>query len=122
MRECVLLIEPNDLVAELLVNVLEVLDYESDVLTSGRVQESDLRAKHYRCVLIDLDQNSVGWRNKGLRLAEMATRSGLPVVMIPDHEMAITEIEGNGWLHFDKPFTLANVERVLLAAKRQPAK
>jgi DNA-binding response OmpR family regulator len=120
MRECVLLIEPYEFVAELLVEVLEALDYESDVVSSGGVQESDLLAKEYHCVLINLDQNSVGWRNKGLRLAEMASSIGLPVVMIPDHEMAIAEIEANGWLHFDKPFTIANVEHVLRAAKRQP--
>jgi DNA-binding response OmpR family regulator len=119
MSDCVLLIEPYELVAELLVEVLEDLDYESDVVTSGSVQESDLRAKKYHCVLINLDQNDVGWRNKGLRLAEMASGIGLPVVMIPDHELAIAEIEANGWLHFDKPFTLANVEHVLRAAKRQ---
>jgi DNA-binding response OmpR family regulator len=122
MRERVLLIEPYELIADLLVEVLDHLDYVSDIKSSGSVQESDLRAKEYHCVLINLDQNSVGWRNKGLRLAEMASDIGLPVVMIPDHEMAIAEIEANGWLHFDKPFTLANVEHVLRAAKRHPVR
>jgi DNA-binding response OmpR family regulator len=120
MRERVLLIEPYELIAELLVEVLENLDYESDVISSGDVRESDLRAKEYHCVLVNLDQNTPGWRNKGLRLAAMASSIGLPVVMIPDHKMAISEIEANGWLHFAKPFTLANVEHVLRAATRQP--
>jgi DNA-binding response OmpR family regulator len=54
MPEYVLLIEPYELVADLLVEVLEHLDYEADVVSSGSVQDSDLRAKDYHCVLINL--------------------------------------------------------------------
>jgi DNA-binding NtrC family response regulator len=120
MSRRILLVEPYDVLADLLVDILEHLDYETVVVSSGTIRESDLRETEYHCVLINLDQNSSRWRNKGLRLAEVASKVGLPVVMIPDHATATAIIEANGWLHFQKPFTLANVEHVMRAARRQP--
>jgi DNA-binding NtrC family response regulator len=113
----VLLIEPYDMIADVIVEILEQLDYEVDVGNSGTLTENDLRARDYHCVLINLDQNASGWRDKGLVLAEFASNVGLPVVMIPDHETATATIEAKGWLHFQKPFSVRDIEDVLLRAR-----
>ena len=57
-------------------------------------------------VLINLDQNRTEGRKGGPQLAEAASTLGLPVIMIPDHELAAQTIKAKGWLHLNKPFTI----------------
>jgi DNA-binding response OmpR family regulator len=88
MGKRILLLEPYDVVADVITEVLDQLDYEADVVASGRLDENDLRARNYDCVLINLGQNRTEWREYGLRLAELASALGIPVMMIADHQVA----------------------------------
>ena len=117
MSKRILLVEPYDMVAGTIVDILEQLDYEADVVMSGHLREKDLNAADYHCVLINLDQNRSEWRDHGLRLAEVASKAGLPVVLIPDHQTAAI-IEANGWLQLPKPFTLHGMKEVLGRARQ----
>jgi hypothetical protein len=49
-------------------------------------------------------------------LAATASSLGIPVVMIPDHEIAAAKIDAYGWLRIQKPFTLQNMEHVIRQA------
>jgi hypothetical protein len=35
------------------------------------------------------------------------------VIMIPDHETAAETIDAKGWLRISKPFTMANLQKVI---------
>ena len=115
----VLLVEPYEEIADVITGVLEDLNYQIDVVTSGRLTAKDLRNNGYRCVFINLDQNSSGCRNEGLRLAEIASELGVPVVLIPDHATAHATIQKNGWLSLTKPFTVEHLEQVIAAAVKR---
>jgi DNA-binding NtrC family response regulator len=119
MKKRVLLIEPYDVVADLLTDVLDQLDYVTDVVASGHIDEEELRAKAYRCVFINLDQKKAESRQSGLKLAAIATKLGVPVIMIPDHETADEIIAANGWLRIRKPFTIGNLEDTIAQAMRK---
>jgi DNA-binding NtrC family response regulator len=122
MSKHVLLLEPYEAIANVIKDLLDQLGYQTDVLTSGTVDTNDLHRKPYHCVLINLDQNTSGWHDDGLRLATLASRSGIPVVMIPDHATAASTIEANGWLRLKKPFSIGNLQNAisLAVAKRRP--
>ncbi len=113
MSKRVLLLEPYSVVAEVITDLLVDLDFEAQVVTSGVLDENDLRLGGYDCVLINLDQNRSEWRNYGLKLAQMASQLGIPVVMIPDHDIAAKTIDANGWLRINKPFTIKNLQDVI---------
>jgi DNA-binding NtrC family response regulator len=113
MSKRVLLLEPYDVVADVITDLLDQLGYATDVVTSGSIDKTDLHDKSYRCVLVNLDQNRAEWQNYGLRLAQMAAELGIPVVMIPDHETAAQTIDAKGWLRIAKPFTVANLQKVI---------
>jgi hypothetical protein len=85
-------------------------------LLTSFVNNAGLSVKDYRCVLINLKQNRTKRRDEGLRLAEAASKAGMAVVMIPDHDAAATTIEANGWLHFRKPFIIEDVDDVIARA------
>ena len=68
----ILLLEPYGVVADLINDLLDQLDYVADVETSGDISEPDLRNGGYHCVLVNLDQNRTDWRDYGLRLATLA--------------------------------------------------
>jgi DNA-binding response OmpR family regulator len=122
MTKHILLLEPYEAIAHVITDLLNQLGYQTDVLASGTVDTNYLLRKPYHCVLINLDQNTSGWHDYGLRLATLASRSGIPVVMIPDHTTAARTIEANGWLRLKKPFSIANLQDAitLAVAKRQP--
>ena len=119
MSKRILLLEPYDVVADLIRDLLDQLDYVTDVETSGDFDEQGLRSRGYHCVLVNFDQNRTDWRDYGLRLATIAAGLGIPVVMIPDHETAAKTIEANGWLGLRKPFTIANLADALNRAVGQ---
>jgi DNA-binding NtrC family response regulator len=116
MAKRVLLVEPYDVIADILVEILDQLHYETEVIESDSFRRKDLRAGEYHCVLINIDQNSTEWRDNGLRLAAMASQAGLAVVMIPDHETGDKVIRANGWLHLHKPFTINDIDDVITRA------
>ena len=75
MAKRVLLVEPYDIIADILEDILSQLDYETEVVrAASSFWEKDLRADEYHCVLVNIDQNSTKWRDQGLRLAETARR------------------------------------------------
>lgn len=116
MSKRILLLEPYDLVADLLKELLDHLDYIADVETSGEIDEHNLQSRGYVCVLINLDQNRKGWPDYGIQLANIASRLNIPVVMIPDHETAAKTIDANGWHRIEKPFTIANLSEAITRA------
>ena len=73
MSKRILLLEPYGVVANVIKDLLDQLDYVADVETSGHVDEHDLRSREYHCVLVNLDQNRTDWRDYGLRLATIAS-------------------------------------------------
>jgi DNA-binding NtrC family response regulator len=113
MSKRVLLLEPYDVVAAVITDLLDQLGYAADVVTSGSIDKTYLQEKSYHCVLVNLDQNRTEWQDYGLRLAQMASDLGIPVIMIPDHETAAQMIDAKGWLRISKPFTMANLQKVI---------
>lgn len=116
MSRRVLLLEPYEAVADLIMELLDELDYEAVIETSGRLDAEVLKSGTYHCVLVNLDQNRSTWRDYGLKLAAMASERGVPVIMIPDHEIAAKTIDANGWLRLEKPFTAQGLQKVLARA------
>ena len=120
MQKRILLLEPYEMVAEALTDCLRHLDYDVDVVTTGELDASRLRGGRYDCVLINLDQNRPNTRQGGLKLAEMATSLGMPVVMIPDYRLARDTLSAKGWLHIAKPFTIDKLQQVIAQAVENP--
>jgi DNA-binding NtrC family response regulator len=116
MSKRILLLEPYDVVSDLILDILDQLDYEADVETSGNIDQQQLLSRGYDCVFVNLDQNRTEWRNYGLRLAAIASGLGIPVIMIPDHETAAQTIDANGWLRLNKPFTVEHLQDVIARA------
>jgi hypothetical protein len=82
-----LLVEPYDVVADVMADMLDQLGFKVTVIASGTLRKNPSE-KDYRCILINLDQNNRQWRDQGLKLAEVASKVEWPVVMIPDHGTA----------------------------------
>ena len=97
MEKRILLVEPyRDLIA-LLGFFLEELGYCFDVASTADFDEKVFTTRCYRCVLINVDQNSGDWRDVGLRLAETASKLHVPVVMIADHKVDAATVAAKGW-------------------------
>jgi DNA-binding NtrC family response regulator len=97
---------------------LEELGYQYDVVAGTDVDENDLTRKHYVCVLINIDQNSSPWRDRGLSLAQAASRLHIPVVMIADHEVDAATVTSKGWEPIQKPFTVKKLGSAITQALR----
>ena len=113
MGNRILLIEPYVDLADMIGFYLKELGYQFDLVTDATMSVEDLTKSHYKCVLINLDQNSDQWRDLGLCLAERASSLHVPVVMIADHEVAAATISANGWKAVRKPFTVAKLESAI---------
>ena len=97
----------------MLVLSMEELGFKVDIGNSAGDGEELVRNRHYACVFINLDQNREDWHSRGLMLADKASQSGLPVVMIPDNPTAQDMIRAKGWLQVRKPFTLVALKDVM---------
>jgi DNA-binding NtrC family response regulator len=113
MENRILLIEPYGDLADMIGFYLKELGYQFDLVTDATISAEDLTKSHYKCVLINLDQNSDEWRESGLCLAERASSLHVPVVMIADYEVAAATISANGWKSVRKPFTVAKLETAI---------
>jgi DNA-binding NtrC family response regulator len=102
MARRILIVEPYEDLAELLVLYVNELGYEFDLLTNAEVDEEHLNSNSYDCVLINADQNSGA---AGIRLAETAGRASTPVVFIADHATAASSVPAEGWKPLQKSFT-----------------
>ena len=112
----ILLLEPYEQLANVITQLLRELNCDVDVVISGDITDAELTMRRYDCVFINLDQNRLPSEDGGLRLAEIASDAGVPVVMIPDHLIAAQKIAANGWLQLKKPFNLGNLEAVISKA------
>lgn len=113
MAKYVLLFEPFKMVADMLVLSMEELGFKVDLGDPSSDGGDALRARHYACVFINLDQNCKDWHSHGLMLANKASELGLPVVMIPDNTEAQGMIRAKGWLQIKKPFKLDALKDVM---------
>ena len=113
MPKYVLLFEPFENLADMLVLSMEELGFKVDIGRPAGDGEELAREREYACVFINLDQNSHDWHSRGLALANKASALGLPVVMIPDNETAQAVIRAKGWLQIKKPFKLAALKEVM---------
>ena len=55
MSKRVLLLEPYDVIADMITDLLNQLGYTADVVTSGAIDKTHLQKKSYHCVLVNLD-------------------------------------------------------------------
>jgi DNA-binding NtrC family response regulator len=116
MGERILLIEPYCEVANIICMYLEELGHDFELVTDAAAGREHLTKASYTCALINVDQNSEEWRDRGIRLAETAARNHLPVVMIADHELDAATAKQNGWIEIRKPFTLQKLESAIAHA------
>ena len=119
MTKHVLLFEPFEMLAEMLVLSMEDLGFKVDIGNSDGDGEELTDARHYACVFINLDQNRRDWHSHGLMLATRASQLGVPVVMIPDNPSAQEIIRMEGWLQIKKPFKLDALKDIMERATWQ---
>jgi len=124
MPQLVLLIEPFRPLVNVIGFLLDELGFEHDVVMTADEARKALNERRYDCVLVNVDQNSMPWRDASLELAEKASGLGIPVVMIIGHEVALTAVASNGWKPIQKPFTMENLSFAIsdaMSAARSPA-
>lgn len=113
MNKYVLLFEPFEMLAKMLVLSMEELGFKVDIGNSAGDGGELTGTRQYACVFINLDQNRRDWHSHGLMLANKASQLALPVVMIPDNPTAQDVIRTKGWLQIKKPFKLDALKDVM---------
>ena len=109
----VLIVEPYEGLARLLSLALEDLGYTPVLADCRQVNDEELVPTNYACAFVNLDQGSAAWSEEGSRLARVAYRQGLSVVVIPDDTAARDQARDEGWIHISKPFTAEVLARAL---------
>jgi DNA-binding NtrC family response regulator len=113
MPQLVLLIEPFRPLVNIIGFFLDELGFEHDVVMTADEARKALNERRYDCVMVNVDQNSMSWRDSALELADKASGQGIPVVMIIDHQVAATAVASNGWKPIQKPFTMENLRSAI---------
>ena len=123
MTPQILIVEPYEALAEMLSLSLESMGYSSEIARTDAVDEQQLVRGRFACVFINLDQNDRNFQVGGLKIAELASTLGIPVVMIPDNDVAQRIISERGWIQIRKPFKFEALQRVMeLALKHHDIK